>query len=132
MKFILAAMMVSRAISYYICMIVTGLYTLVYHAVGLKNNKKEPEDVDMFTALKSEKVLKELAGADGAVYSDPSALDAPTSEAECSTDGGQVEADERALDRDCENEQAQDGETADGARINDEEIQENDDGNRKD
>ena len=55
MKFILAAMMVSRSISYYICMIVTGLYTLVYHAAGLKNNKKEPEDVDMFTALKQRK-----------------------------------------------------------------------------
>ncbi len=39
MLFILSAMMVSRAISYYICMIVTGLYTLVYHAVGIKKIK---------------------------------------------------------------------------------------------
>lgn len=41
MTFILSAMMVSRAISYYACMIVCGLYTLVYHAVGLKNIKAD-------------------------------------------------------------------------------------------
>lgn len=41
MKFILSAMMVSRAISYYMCMIVCGIYTLVYHAVGIKNIKAD-------------------------------------------------------------------------------------------
>lgn len=45
MKFILSAMMVSRAISYYICMIACGLYTLVYHAVGIRKIKgDEPLD----------------------------------------------------------------------------------------
>lgn len=41
MTFVLSAMMVSRAISYYICMIVTGLYTLIYHAVGIKKIKEK-------------------------------------------------------------------------------------------
>lgn len=44
MKFILSAMMVSRAISYYICMIVCGLYTLIYHAVGIKNIKNDEQE----------------------------------------------------------------------------------------
>ncbi len=39
MKDILSAMMVSRAISYYACMIVCGLYTLVYHACGIRKIK---------------------------------------------------------------------------------------------
>lgn len=67
MKFVLSAMMVSRAISYYICMIVTGAYTLVYHAVGLKNNKAEqPTDdgatdgIDVYTALDSESVMEAI------------------------------------------------------------------------
>lgn len=34
--FILSAMMVSRIISYYFCMIISGVYTLVYHMVGVK------------------------------------------------------------------------------------------------
>lgn len=38
-KLIYPSMMVSRAISYYICMIVTGIYTLIYHAVGIKRIK---------------------------------------------------------------------------------------------
>ena len=65
MKFILSAMMVSRAISYYICMIVTGLYTLVYHAIGLKNVPKDeqakiPDVVDVYSALSSDAVLNEM------------------------------------------------------------------------
>ena len=69
MTFVLSAMMVSRAISYYICMIVTGLYTLVYHAIGIKKIKGEtsngippdiPTDVDVYSALKSDSVLNAL------------------------------------------------------------------------
>lgn len=45
-EFILTAMIMSRMISYYLCIIVSGLYTLIYHSVGLKKRKKpekEPE-----------------------------------------------------------------------------------------
>ena len=38
--FILAAMMVSRVISYYLKMIICGVYTLVYHTCKLRNPKK--------------------------------------------------------------------------------------------
>ncbi len=70
MKFILSAMMVSRAISYYICMIVTGLYTLVYHAIGLKNVPKDeqakiPDGVDIYSALSSDAVLNEIDNGGG-------------------------------------------------------------------
>lgn len=70
MKFILSAMMVSRMISYYICMVVTGLYTLVYHAIGLKNIKHEEsvpeisENVDVYSALNSDAVMKDLLAAE--------------------------------------------------------------------
>lgn len=69
-SFILPAMMVSRAISYYICMIVTGLYTLVYHAVGIKKIKDgdselTPEAVAELQAL-TEKDLIATAVSDGA------------------------------------------------------------------
>lgn len=37
--FMVSAMMVSRTVSYYLCIIVSGLYTLVYHGVGLRKNK---------------------------------------------------------------------------------------------
>lgn len=60
MTFVLSSMMVSRAISYYLCMIVCGVYTLVYHAVTLKNIKNDPDgaapsnpdEVDLVAALK--------------------------------------------------------------------------------
>ena len=44
-EFILTAMIISRMISYYLCIIVSGLYTLIYHSIGLKRKKpeKEPE-----------------------------------------------------------------------------------------
>lgn len=70
LKFVLAAMMVSRAISYYICMIVTGLYTLAYHAIGLKVLGRNdaygataavPDDVDVYSALDSVTVMDALA-----------------------------------------------------------------------
>ena len=68
MTFVLSAMMVSRAISFYISMVVTGLYTLVYHAVGIKKIKDEggtppdiPDDVDVYSALKSDSVIKSIA-----------------------------------------------------------------------
>lgn len=72
MTFVLSAMMVSRAISFYISMIVTGLYTLVYHAIGIRKNKIDasnapvdvPDDVDVFSALNSGAVLDELNLAD--------------------------------------------------------------------
>lgn len=38
MTFVLSAMMVSRAISYYACMIVCGIYTLAYHIVGMRRS----------------------------------------------------------------------------------------------
>ncbi|MDE6293768.1 MAG: flippase-like domain-containing protein [Clostridiales bacterium] len=75
MKFVLSAMMVSRFISYYISMVVTGLYTLVYHAIGIKKIKGGdgaggthppviPEDVDEYTALKSDSVIRAIADED--------------------------------------------------------------------
>lgn len=39
--FILSAMMVSRGISFYCCLILSGLYTLIYHSVGLREHKGE-------------------------------------------------------------------------------------------
>lgn len=62
MNFVFSAMMVSRFISYYILMIVCGLITLVYHAVGLKKHKQTdgeapkvpadgPADFDIMSAL---------------------------------------------------------------------------------
>ncbi len=64
MTFILSAMMVSRAISYYICMLVTGVYTLIYHAVGLRKIKDVPdihEDLDVYSALDSPHVIEEIS-----------------------------------------------------------------------
>lgn len=43
--FVFSAMMVSRGISYYICMFVTGIYTLVYHAAGLRSVRAQAESV---------------------------------------------------------------------------------------
>lgn len=56
---VLSAMMVSRFISYYICMIVCGIYTLIYHAVGLKNIKpdeppREQTDAAVKAALETD------------------------------------------------------------------------------
>ncbi|MCH5351668.1 MAG: flippase-like domain-containing protein, partial [Clostridiales bacterium] len=38
-SFILVAMMISRVIQYYICMLITGIYTWVYHMVGVKEGR---------------------------------------------------------------------------------------------
>ncbi len=37
--FMFSSMMVSRVISFYICMIVSGIYTLVYHGLGIRKGK---------------------------------------------------------------------------------------------
>lgn len=64
---VLSAMMVSRAISFYISIVVTGLYTLVYHAIGIRKIKggddppEVPEDIDVYTALNSEAVISAIA-----------------------------------------------------------------------
>lgn len=42
--FIMSAMMVSRVITYYMRMVICGLYTLIYHAVGIKNKKIKPNE----------------------------------------------------------------------------------------
>ncbi len=36
-SFIITVMMISRLISYYACIVVSGLYTFIYHTVGLRN-----------------------------------------------------------------------------------------------
>ncbi|MDE7406729.1 MAG: flippase-like domain-containing protein [Clostridiales bacterium] len=78
MTFVLSAMMVSRGISFYISMIVTGLYTLVYHAIGIKKIKADggvppeiPEDVDVYSALKSDSVIKSIADEEQTVPTSP-------------------------------------------------------------
>lgn len=78
MTFVLSAMMVSRAISFYISMLVTGLYTLVYHAIGIKKIKADggvppdiPDDVDVYSALKSDAVIKSIADEEQTVPSSP-------------------------------------------------------------
>lgn len=38
-KFIVVAMLISRFIQYYICMIISGIYTLTYHMIGGKKKK---------------------------------------------------------------------------------------------
>lgn len=45
-EFILSAMMVSRLISYYFCIVVSGIYTLVYHATGLRRGRGGKETSD--------------------------------------------------------------------------------------
>ena len=52
--FILSAMMVSRVISFYFRTILCGLYTLVYHAVGLRKSKEAPIDPDAEALLSLE------------------------------------------------------------------------------
>ncbi len=37
--FMFSSMMVSRVISFYICMIISGIYTLVYHGAGIRKGK---------------------------------------------------------------------------------------------
>ncbi|MDE7165252.1 MAG: flippase-like domain-containing protein [Clostridiales bacterium] len=76
MTFVLSAMMVSRGISFYVSMVITGLYTLVYHAIGIKKIKGGgdgagsdappdiPEDVDVYTALKSDSVIHAIEDED--------------------------------------------------------------------
>lgn len=45
-KFILSAMMVSRVISYYLSMIVSGAFTLTYHILGLKQPAEAPTETE--------------------------------------------------------------------------------------
>ena len=56
MTFILSAMMVSRAISYYACIVVCGLYTLIYHAIGIRKiggaAADEQSEFDITAAVK--------------------------------------------------------------------------------
>jgi len=73
--FILSAMMVSRVISYYLCMIVSGLYVIVYHSLGIKGKKKVqaeavPEGIGETSATEEEK------------GEDPISLDDPSHEGE--------------------------------------------------
>lgn len=56
MTFVFSAMMVSRAISYYACMVVCGLYTLVYHIVGMRYKSGDPpvdspHEIDLASAV---------------------------------------------------------------------------------
>ena len=44
--FILSAMMVTRAISYYLSLIVSGVYTLTYHIILMKKASKKGGDED--------------------------------------------------------------------------------------
>ena len=44
-SFIVIAMMVTRVISYYLSMILCGIYTMVYHLIGTRVKKTEQEDV---------------------------------------------------------------------------------------
>lgn len=44
-SFIVVAMMVTRIISYYLSMILCGIYTMVYHLIGTRVKKTEQEDV---------------------------------------------------------------------------------------
>ena len=43
-SFIIVAMMISRVIQYYICMIITGVYTWVYHMVGVKEGRIKADE----------------------------------------------------------------------------------------
>ncbi|MGN0822560.1 MAG: YbhN family protein, partial [Candidatus Gallimonas sp.] len=65
--FILSAMMVTRAISYYLCMAVSGVATLAYHAFLMR--KKPSEAADCANGERSEKE------ADGATGVDASAVE---------------------------------------------------------
>lgn len=44
-SFIVVAMMVTRVISYYLSMILCGIYTMVYHVIGGRNKKSDDEEV---------------------------------------------------------------------------------------
>lgn len=68
--FILSAMMVSRIISYYFCMIVSGVYTLVYHVVG--GRKPKPEAAAIAEKTESADILAFIENAQAAVVGEPS------------------------------------------------------------
>ncbi len=52
--FVLSALMVSRAISYYMSMMLSGVYTLVYHAVMIRRKPKEAADAEGAGELSAE------------------------------------------------------------------------------
>lgn len=59
MKFVLSAMMTSRAISYYMCMVVAGMYTLIYHTFSLRSKKDKAvqisaDELDIYSVIKEE------------------------------------------------------------------------------
>ena len=43
-SFVLSAMMVSRSLSYYLRFILCGVYTLIYHGVGLRKKRKDKSE----------------------------------------------------------------------------------------
>ncbi|MCH5162121.1 MAG: flippase-like domain-containing protein [Clostridiales bacterium] len=147
--FILTAMMISRAISYYACIIVSGIYTLVYHSLGLKGKdaEKEPPELDNWQySMYSEgeewcegetaTVMRYSEGEAGesaviADYGDEVHVNTeiPVDQAD-EADGGQPEqggnaenAQNGGIDRQektSEAENAQSGDAADGKGVNDE------------
>ena len=85
MTFILSAMMVSRFISYYICMIVCGIYTLAYHAVGIKKAGGDvrealqpPDKVDLGALISDGEVSSEQSAPEP--QTDEQSADEPSGE----------------------------------------------------
>jgi hypothetical protein len=52
--------MITRLISYYLLMIVSGVYTLIYHMTGGKSKKIVPRVEDEQTTAESEKAPSEI------------------------------------------------------------------------
>lgn len=91
-EFILTAMIISRMISYYVCIIVSGLYTLVYHSVGLKfarKTEKEP-DLDKWQYMMYSEGEEWCVGGSSAMnYTEGEAIErAPVVDAEMSAEDG--------------------------------------------
>ncbi len=58
--FVVVAVMITRLISYYLLMIVSGVYTLIYHMTGGKSKKIVPRVEDEQTTAESEKAPSEI------------------------------------------------------------------------
>ncbi len=57
--FVLSAMMMSRALSYYLRFILSGLYTLIYHSVGLRGKKTDKQNAKPVISADAPDWLKE-------------------------------------------------------------------------
>ncbi len=86
--FILVAMMISRFIQYYICMGISGVYTLTYHMVG---GKKKNQDTDDASDTESQTDKAEPATEPDASESGDDLGESALGSTDPPTDGGETD-----------------------------------------